>query len=108
VAGVEQAAQVLVVAGLRAEDRVASSMRRVGGSSGLMPMDRYTADGLAFVVMRGRWDSASTRSSSRDLPHRFSGARMTSRGAQCQAGSAWVAAIHSTTAVVASGFGRTT
>ena len=45
-------------------------------------------------------------SSSRDLPQRFSGARMTSRGACAHAGCAWVAAIHSTTASAACGGGQ--
>ena len=58
--------------------------------------------------MNGSWQVASTTSSSRDLPHRFSGARMTSRGACAHAGCAWVAAIHSTTASAASPEGRMT
>src|SRR5260370_1427767 len=45
-------------------------------------------------------------SSSRDLPHRLTGARITSRGACCQAGCACVAAIHSTTAIAASAEGK--
>ena len=49
----------------------------------------------------GWWQRASIRSSSRDLPQRFSGALITSRGAVFQAGTAWVAAIHSTTAAAA-------
>ena len=71
-------------------------------------MDRYTAAGEALTVISGLWQVPSTMSSSRDLPHRFSGARMTSRGACAHAAWAWVAAIHSTTASAASGEGRMT
>ena len=58
--------------------------------------------------MSGWWQSASIRSSSRDLPQRFSGALITSRGAAFQAGAPWVAAIHSTTAAAAASDGSTT
>ena len=37
-------------------------------------------------------------SSNRDFPQRFSGPRMTRRGAVFHAGAAWVAAIHNVTA----------
>jgi len=46
------------------------------------------ADGDALTVMIGRWQIASMMSRSRLLPHRFSGARMTSRAAVFQAGAA--------------------
>jgi putative hydrolase of the HAD superfamily len=84
----------------------ASSSRIVGGSS--LPIDRYTAALLALTVINGLQHVASTTSRRRDLPHRFSGARMTSRGACAHAGCAWVAAIHRVTASVASGEGSTT
>ena len=48
------------------------------------------------------------RSRRRDLPHRFSGALMTRRGAVFQAGTAWLAAIHSTTAAAVWSEGSTT
>src|SRR5215203_1242487 len=58
--------------------------------------------------MSGSWQVASMTSSSRDLPQRFSGARITSRGACAHAGCTWVAAIHSTTASVVASDGRIT
>jgi hypothetical protein len=83
----------------------ASSTSMVGGSS---LIERYTAAGLELTVMNGLWQVASITSSSRDFPHRFSGARITSRGACAHAGCAWVAAIHNTTASAASAEGRDT
>ena len=59
-------------------------------------------------MISGAWQVPSTMSSSRDLPHRLTGARMTSRGACCQAAWAWVAAIHSATATAAWSEGRMT
>src|SRR4051794_38653850 len=82
-------------------------MSRVGGDSAA-PIDRYTAAVDAFTVMIGRKQVASTTSSSRDFPHRFSGARMTRCGAWAHAGWAWLAAIHNTTASTASRVGRMT
>ena len=46
------------------------------------------ADGEALTVMIGRWQMASMMSSNRLLPHRFSGARITSRAAVFHAGAA--------------------
>src|SRR4051794_30732251 len=82
-------------------------MSRVGGDSAA-PIDRYTAAVDAFTVMFGRKQVPSTTSSSRDFPHRFSGARITSRGACAHAGWAWLAAIHNTPASTASRVGRMT
>jgi hypothetical protein len=61
-----------------------------------------------LTVISGLWQVPSTMSSSLDLPQRFSGARITRRGAHAQACWAWVAAIHSVTATVASGEGMMT
>jgi hypothetical protein len=84
----------------------ASSTSSVGGMS--PPMARYTAAGVAFTVISGAWQVPSTTSSSRDFPQRFSGARMTRRGACAQDAWACVAAIHRATAMTASADGRMT
>ena len=75
---------------------------------GSVSIERYTAAGELLTVMNGAQHSASTRSSSRLLPQRFSGARITRRGAWAQAGWAWVAAIQRVTATAAAGEGSTT
>ena len=59
-------------------------------------------------MISGAWQVPSTMSSSRDFPHRFSGARITRRGACAHEAWAWVAAIHSATATAASADGRIT
>ena len=70
--------------------------------------DRNSAGTEMLVVGTVLNANALVNSRSRLLPHRFTGLLMQSRVACSKAGKACVAAIHRTTAVTASGVGRTT